>query len=214
MPPDVTLDMVFQIILLCQLVAFGSIRGYYQYKIKRVNEKAVFIKRWNQGVGQEGKTSVLVQDLSGLIWGVGVLVYTIWPPAMAWGAIALWPWVRWMGAGVGSASLPLLIWVHRTLGKFWVPTLDIMKDHKLVVSGLYRWIRHPMYSLGFAFMLGTSLVTDNGLNLLVTGLTLFVIYARIKQEEQMMIQHFGDEYRSYMLRTGRLFPRLVHKLTW
>ncbi len=211
MSTDPALELAFQVLLLGQLVAFGAIRGYYQYKIKKVNAKAVFGKRWNQGAGQEGKTSVILQDLAGLIWGMGVLIYTIYPSAMAWGAISLWSWIRWAGVGIGIGSLPLLIWVHRALGKFWVPTLNIMEDHKIVTTGLYRWIRHPMYGIGFAFMLGTSILTDNWLNLLVTGLTLFVIYARIEQEEQMMIEHFGEDYRRYMILTGRLLPRLIHK---
>ncbi len=201
----------FQVLMVGQLIAFGSIRGYYQYKIKKINANAVFGKRWNQGAGQEGKASVIIQDLAGCIWGMGILVYAIWPPGMDWGALNLWVWVRWVGVGIGITSLPFLVWVHRTLGKFWVPTLDIMDGHKLVTTGPYRWIRHPMYTSSLAFMLGTSLITDNWLNLLVTILTLFVIYARIRQEEQMMLHYFGDEYLSYMRRTGRLFPRVSWK---
>jgi len=211
MSADPALVWVFQVLMIGQLVAFGSIRGYYQYKIKKINVNAVFGRRWNKGAGQEGKASVIIQDLAGCIWGMGILVYAIWPPGMDWGALNLWLWIRWAGVGIGFTSLPLLIWVHRTLGRFWVPILDIMENHKLVTNGPYRRVRHPMYTLGFTFMLGTSLITDNWLNLLVTGLTLFIIYARINQEEQMMFNHFGDEYRLYMRQTGRLFPRIFWK---
>jgi protein-S-isoprenylcysteine O-methyltransferase Ste14 len=52
------------------------------------------------------------------------------------------------------------------------------------------------------------LVSASWLVALLVVAAIFVLYARIGEEEAMMIEQFGDEYRTYMQRTGRFLPRL------
>ncbi len=82
--------------------------------------------------------------------------------------------------------------------------------YALVTNGPYRFIRHPMYAAIFLIGIGISLHSANWIVALayllpVTGMYLF----RISDEEEMMIEQFGDEYREYMRRTGRLVPKLI-----
>jgi protein-S-isoprenylcysteine O-methyltransferase Ste14 len=74
---------------------------------------------------------------------------------------------------------------------------------------VYRRIRHPMYAAIFLFSLAQGLLLDNwlaGWSALATFAVMYLV--RLPREEAMMIQQFGQEYRDYMNRTGRLLPRL------
>jgi protein-S-isoprenylcysteine O-methyltransferase Ste14 len=96
---------------------------------------------------------------------------------------------------------------HADLGKGLSSTLDIKEGHRLVTSGIYDHIRHPMY-LGFlVFTLGQALVVRN----VVAGLSgvvgiLLLVGFRVSREERMMLDEFGDEYVAYRERTKRLIP--------
>lgn len=118
--------------------------------------------------------------------------------------------LRWLGAGLIFAGDLLFIWSHRALGKNWSPLLEIRKGHALVTEGPYRFIRHPMYAAIFLTGIGTSLLSANWLVTLAHMLSVISMYlVRVSDEEAMMIEQFGDEYREYMRRTGRLLPKLV-----
>lgn len=118
-------------------------------------------------------------------------------------------WLRWLGAGIIFAGDLLFIWSHRALGKNWSPLLEIRKGHTLVTEGPYRFIRHPMYAAIALIGIGVSLLSANLLVILAHMLSIISMYlVRVSDEEKMMIEKFGDEYREYMRRTGRLIPKL------
>jgi protein-S-isoprenylcysteine O-methyltransferase Ste14 len=76
-----------------------------------------------------------------------------------------------------------------------------------VTSGVYRHVRHPMYSAFWLWAIAQALLLPNwiaGPAGLVGFGTLF--FLRIGREEQLMIEAFGDEYRDYMRRTSRVLP--------
>jgi protein-S-isoprenylcysteine O-methyltransferase Ste14 len=119
-------------------------------------------------------------------------------------------WAAWCG----TALMLLAIWLfwrsHDDLGQNWSATLEVRKDHELIQRGVYRSIRHPMYASIFLWGLAQALLLPNwlaGWSAFVPFLVMYVI--RTPREEQMMCQIFGDEYREYMRKTGRLFPRLT-----
>jgi protein-S-isoprenylcysteine O-methyltransferase Ste14 len=158
---------------------------------------------------REGKVSLVVRAVLGLGYVGALLVYVFFPSILAWAAFPLPSWLRWIGAGVTAAALLLLAWVQWSLGKNFNTTLHLREGHTLVVSGPYRWVRHPMYTALFLLGVGFLLLTANafvGVPLLV-ALPVIVIQ-RIGKEETMMVEQFGNEYRSYMQRTGRFLPRL------
>jgi protein-S-isoprenylcysteine O-methyltransferase Ste14 len=103
-------------------------------------------------------------------------------------------------------AIPLLTWVHRELDRQYSAILEIKKNHKLITTGPYEKVRHPMYTVLAMFSVGMALVTANLLIILFGVLLMmgFPFWARI--EEKKMIETFGDEYIEYMKRTGRFFP--------
>jgi protein-S-isoprenylcysteine O-methyltransferase Ste14 len=117
------------------------------------------------------------------------------------------PILAWLGAAVFGASLWLFHRTHKDLGRNWSVTLELRDRHSLVTSGVYRHVRHPMYSAFWLWAIAQALLLPNwiaGPAGLVGFGTLF--FLRIGREEQLMIEAFGDEYRDYMRRTSRVLP--------
>ncbi len=112
-----------------------------------------------------------------------------------------------MGAGLLLVSLRLFRLTHKALGKMWSHSLDLREDHKLVTSGIYEKVRHPMYTAFWVWAIGAAFLLPNwvaGFSGLIGFGTLF--FLRVGQEEDMMKAEFGDEYEAYMKRTKKVFP--------
>lgn len=111
------------------------------------------------------------------------------------------------GAAIFAFALWLLWRSHVDLGRNWLPMLQIREEHALVTQGVYRYIRHPMYAAHLVWGIAQALLLQNwiaGLSMLVFFFPIYLF--RVPREEQILIQHFGEEYRLYMDRTGRIIP--------
>jgi protein-S-isoprenylcysteine O-methyltransferase Ste14 len=116
--------------------------------------------------------------------------------------------VPWIGAALMVVALWLFWRSHADLGRNWSRTLEIQKGHQLVTNGVYRSIRHPMYTSIALFSLAQGLMLENwlaGWSALVAFAILY--FVRVPEEERMMRDFFGQEYSHYMQQTGRLLPR-------
>ena len=117
------------------------------------------------------------------------------------------PWIAYLGVAVLCGALALFYRSHLDLGRNWSISLEIRNEHRLVRTGVYRLIRHPMYSSFFLLALAQLLLLPNwlaGASGLV-GVGLLYTF-RIRQEERMMLERFGADYRDYMASTKRLVP--------
>jgi protein-S-isoprenylcysteine O-methyltransferase Ste14 len=120
------------------------------------------------------------------------------------------PAIAWLGLLPLCAALWLFRRSHADLGRNWSVTLKVREQHVLIKSGVYRHIRHPMYSSFFLLGLAQLLLLPNwlaGLSGLVGAGLLYVF--RVFREERMMLETFGDEYRSYMVATTRIIPWVI-----
>ena len=115
-------------------------------------------------------------------------------------------WLRWVGFVLGLASLGLWTWTHVALGRFWSVPLQLRADHRLVTSGPYSRVRHPMYSAILGWVASLALLVANWIAVILAVAGAIILVARVPREEKMMQERFGDEYREYMKRTGRFFP--------
>ena len=140
-----------------------------------------------------------------------VLLY-LFTPLLAFADYRLPTWAPWCGVPVMMAALWLFWRSHADLGLNWSVTLEIRKEHQLITGGIYRSIRHPMYAAIWLFSLAQALLLANWL----AGWAALVVFApmyflRTPREERMMCEVFGQEYRDYMTRTGRLWPGMGGK---
>jgi protein-S-isoprenylcysteine O-methyltransferase Ste14 len=195
-------EFTFRIIFLALLAAFIFHRAYYTRK-NNFHEDATLKRR------EEG-TASKVAGLLGMIGFVATIILVANPNWLTWASIPLSTSLRWAGVGIALAGFALLQWAQNTLGKNWSDTPRMMKDQHLVTSGPYRWIRHPIYS-AFLLILGAIILISANwpIGLSFIGMTTLEIASRIGFEEALMIEYFGDEYRQYMNRTGRLLPKFT-----
>ncbi len=111
----------------------------------------------------------------------------------------------------GSLLLALGLWIfhrsHADLGTNWSVTLEIRDSHSLVTTGLYRHVRHPMYSALLLYGLGQMVTVPNwvvGPSYVVAMLLMCGL--RVGPEEKLMRDEFNGEYEVYASRTKRLIP--------
>ena len=130
------------------------------------------------------------------------------PGWMAW-ALPLPTWLRWLGAAIGLAMLPLLYWVFSSIGSNISETTLTKKSHRLVVHGPFQWVRHPLHSVATMILISMSMLAANWFMLMMACIALIgVAVLAIPREEAELIRTFDDEYQDYIRRTGRLAPRL------
>ena len=194
-------ESIFRVIVPVLVITFAFHRGYYVRNHSRP-EEATLQKR------EEGLISK-VAGLLGLIGFISILVFTINPDWLAFANLDLPTWLRWAGVGIALLGFALLQWAQVTLGKSWSDTPRMMKEQTLVTEGPYRYIRHPIYT-AFLLILGSLLfISSNWLiGFCMIGMTVLEIISRIRYEESLMTEYFGEQYRAYMAKTGRLLPRL------
>ncbi len=119
------------------------------------------------------------------------------------------PVAGWLGVVALLGALVLFRVTHKQLGRNWSVTLDTRSGHELVTSGLYAYVRHPMYSSFFLSAVAQLLLLPNWIAGPVGLVGIGLLFAfRVGREEQLMIETFGDDYRAYMRRTARIVPGL------
>ena len=156
---------------------------------------------------QEGLFTMIALRLLALANLACVVAYLLKPSSLGLGAMPLPMWLRWVGVGWWCSSCFLLFWTLHSLGKNLTDTVVTRKHHSLVSHGPYRWVRHPFYVCAALLVVALSLITTN-LVFLMTGAAMVLLLAlRTRVEEANLLARFGQDYRSYMDRTGRFFPR-------
>ncbi|WP_432287619.1 isoprenylcysteine carboxylmethyltransferase family protein [Aminobacter sp. BA135] len=116
--------------------------------------------------------------------------------------------IRWIGVALFAAGGMLRLWPFFVLGSRFSGLVAIQPGHRLVTSGIYALIRHPSYLGLLVNALGWALVFRSGVGVILVGLTLVPLVARIRSEERLLRTHFGAEYDDYARRTWRLVPGL------
>lgn len=120
--------------------------------------------------------------------------------------------IKWIGIIIFIISGWLLRKSHKDLGKSWTFSLEIRDRHKFIKYGLYRYIRHPMYTAHLTWAVANVLIIPNwiaGPSFLLFSVMVFLY--RIPREEEMLIKQFGNEYIDYRKSTGSVFPKFKLK---
>ena len=97
---------------------------------------------------------------------------------------------------------------RKALGKNLTDTVVTRREHTLVTTGPYAFVRHPFYDTGILGVVAISLITANWFILLMGAAVMVLLIFRTKTEEENLLARFGESYREYMKRTGRFFPRI------
>ena len=194
-------ETVFRILAAIILFTGAGISIYYRRKADRESGEKV-----SRSV--DGKAMMYVIKIFGLLLWFSPWVYLINPQWMAWSKIGLPDVLRWLGVFYGILTVLGIYWLFSSIGSGITPTSATRTQHTLVTSGPYRWVRHPLYTAGTSLFIAFGLMADNWFIATLGILTFIAMVIRTPKEESNLIAKFGDEYRQYMKRTGRFFPKL------
>ena len=173
--------------------------------------RAVLVRGRPRGPSATSRVIGLDRLLKGFNWlGVQLLpvIYVLTPWLDRWD-FALPVWAGALGVGL-AAACPWILWrCHVALGRSWTSRVELHPGHALVTHGIYRHVRHPIYGKHLLWGVAQLLLLQNWIAG-PTGLVFALAFyrARVRREEAMLLDQFGDSYRVYMERTGRLLPRL------
>ena len=197
-------ETVFRIIAAVILLTGMGISSYFRLKADRESGEKISRK-------VDGTPMMTVIRLGGLVLWLSPFVYLINPAWMAWSKIGLPDWARWLGVALGILCAMGIYWLFSSIGSGITATSATRQRHALVTSGPYRWVRHPLYTLGSSLFLAFGMMADNWFIALLGVLAFIVVAIRTPREEANLIEKFGDDYRAYMKRTGRFLPRFQQR---
>ena len=194
-----TSENPYRIAVVVVMVLTVAVTAYHRIQAAASGEK---ISRKD-----EGYVFAAALRLSGLCLFIATLAYVISPASVQWASFPLPTWIRWLAIVTGMLCSFLMYWTLNSLGKNLTDTVVTRAEATLVTHGPYRWVRHPFYVTAALLMASVTVLAANWLigagSLLVLGL----LAVRTPKEERMLIERFGQQYRDYMAKTGRFFPR-------
>jgi protein-S-isoprenylcysteine O-methyltransferase Ste14 len=194
-------ENIFRIVAAVILLTAMGISSYFRRKADQESGEKISRK-------VDGTAMMTMIRIGGLILWLSPFIYLLNPHWMAWSKIGLPDSVRWLGVAFGMICVGLIYWLFSSIGTGITPTSATRQQHTLVTNGPYRWVRHPLYTVGSSLFVAFGMMADNWFIAALGILTFLLMASRTPKEEENLIQKFGDEYREYMKRTGRFFPKL------
>jgi protein-S-isoprenylcysteine O-methyltransferase Ste14 len=114
---------------------------------------------------------------------------------------------RVWGLVVLYIGLVLRVLAVRELGALFTVQVTIRQGHKLKTDGLYRYLRHPNYFAVLICFTGFGITLNNWISLALVVLVVIAVFIlRIRIEERILVEQFGDEYLDYKKRTSGFIP--------
>jgi protein-S-isoprenylcysteine O-methyltransferase Ste14 len=132
-----------------------------------------------------------------------------WPP---WLERRLIPggWVRyWIGVVLLTSALGFTVWARRELGGNWSGRIAIKDGQRLVRTGPYRWIRHPIYTGGLIAILASAVASGTVSGFLALALACAALGHKIRIEERWLMRTFGESYAEYRRSSWLLVPYVL-----
>lgn len=192
-------EQLFRLLFVVIYAVFAGVRIRYRIESTRREPE----KRQKS---ESLATKVLIVAILGYF--TSIILYLFNTPWISWSRLLLPLWLRWLGTGIAVCAVVLVAWTHHTLGRQYSAEFAIQKDHVLITTGPYSRTRHPMYTGFNLFSLSMAIMSSNLLLLIFAFLIVIPFPWLAREEERMLIETFGDEYREYMRVTGRFFPKM------
>lgn len=140
--------------------------------------------------------------------GVFSVFHQTWEHPLFGQAIAAIP-VKWLGVAIVAAGHTFAFWARIHLGKYWSGTVALKEGHKIISTGPYGMVRHPIYTGLLSAILGSA-VAAGGLDGFIGFAIMIPAYIiKWKREEKLLIGEFGQEYRDYMKKTPAIVPFVI-----
>ncbi len=116
--------------------------------------------------------------------------------------------LRYVGLVLSAGGQALRLVALGELGKQYSAYITLQDNHQLVQTGIYRFIRHPLYLGLLLLFVGIPLLFRSWLAIPLFALSIVFAARGIRQEEKLLSEHFATEFELYRRRTWRLLPYL------
>jgi protein-S-isoprenylcysteine O-methyltransferase Ste14 len=159
-----------------------------------------------------------------LMWTIWVPVILLWN-VLPWAALCSKraPWclpafvrstpalegLRMVAAACAVVCFLLTVHCWLKMGRSWSLAVVPLRTSNLVQSGIYGFVRHPIYALSMALMFGSAVVVPTLPMLTVAALHVTLLILKARSEEESLLAIYGQSYLDYTRRTGRFFPQLM-----
>ena len=192
-------DGWFRIAFIALFTSLTIVRSYFKVSAGLFRERPFS--------PSEGFWIVCARAVLGVPLLAATFLYIVQSDAAVWMTVSLPISLRASGIATGMVSLAILVWVQRALGKNFSTTIMVKRNHSLVRHGPYRIVRHPMYATYCLLFFSSFLVSGNW----VIGVTSIAIIGilmtvRLRKEEALLFERFGEEYAVYERKTPRFLP--------
>ena len=141
----------------------------------------------------------------------GMFIFPLVYSASPWLDFANYSLPAWAGL-VGTVLIIfalIVFWrAHVDLKTNWSPSLEIREKHDLITHGIYGYVRHPMYASQWLWVIAQPLLLQNWIAGWLNLFVFIIFYSlRVRAEEKLMIDTFGEQYRDYMKKVGGVLPK-------
>ena len=126
---------------------------------------------------------------------------------LAWRFIPDGDVTRGLGLALTVIGIATAVWARRHLGRYWSDKVVLKVDHKLIRSGPYTYMRHPIYSGVLLGVAGTALAVGEWRGVLAFAMLAINYSLKARKEERLLSTQFAQEFEVYKRHSGFLIPR-------
>ena len=168
--------------------------------------KRGFLKR-HRIVRNAIREDMLYFAIPALLVSVAGMGVSAWDLVRRQGSLHMSSVQNFVGFALIVIGLTIMLVAQIALGRSYSSTLVIRDDHQLITHGVYRFTRHPIYLGGIiGLCIGVPVYVSSLYGLLTMSALILLILNRIRMEERMLTEEFGDAYRTYKEATSKLIP--------
>jgi protein-S-isoprenylcysteine O-methyltransferase Ste14 len=161
---------------------------------------------------QRSKIKVTTSSDRGSLWLLYGLITLGYALSFSIGATKIgrfYPWNTFFAIGMALFAIGFMVRIYSilTLKQYFTYSVAKVENHKIISTGLYKFIRHPGYLGQLIIFLGISISISNWLSILLMMIPVSLGYLyRIKVEEKFMTDQLGNDYRNYQEQTKKIIP--------
>jgi protein-S-isoprenylcysteine O-methyltransferase Ste14 len=186
----------FGIVIACWFVFAAA---FLLRKRPKAGKDAVNAPKSWAGIGLQGLSY-------GLVWGLHIRP---WFSPFIDENYALNIVLQVLAAVFSIGSVFLTMSAIRELGKQWSLEARLVEGHKLVTTGVYSWVRHPIYTAMLGKLIATGIVISHWLIALIAIIVFLIgMFIRTRFEERLLGDAFGEEFAKWKARVPGLIPFL------
>jgi protein-S-isoprenylcysteine O-methyltransferase Ste14 len=184
--------------------AFDRFTGDAQTLATPADRSSSRTSKW--GTGGPGERAY------GLVIALGLVMIIVAPATLPTGRIwANPPIVDWAMLLIILAGVAECWWARLHLGRLWSSSVTRKEGHRVVDTGPYRLVRHPIYSGFILIYLGMGIICATALSLLAVPVITFGLWLKARVEERFLVEELGaGAYGAYQATTPMLVPRVRH----